>query len=178
MAGIPGGRFASPGGYDFSLNADDGALYVASFASGNNGSVSRSYDQGETWEEIAYICAPFRGGGLTPSGKFFYGVGDGTAIVKVDIDIVNPIRETARPNNPLRIYPNPTSSFFTLEVPPSSEVSALSLFSASGSLVREELIAAGQPLHRVALDNLPKGLYLVRWSSPNGPVRTARVVRQ
>jgi photosystem II stability/assembly factor-like uncharacterized protein len=172
------GRFASPGGYDFSLNADDGALYVASFASGNNGSVSRSYDQGETWEEIAYICAPFRGGGLTPSGKFFYGVGDGTAIVKVDIDIVNPIREAVQPTTPLRVYPNPASSFFNVEIPPSREASTVSIFSASGRLVQEEPIAEGQPLHRVALDNLPKGLYLVRWSSPNGPVRTARVVRQ
>lgn len=168
----------SPGGYDFTLNADDGGVYVGSFGSGNNGTVSRSFDQGETWEEIAYICTPFRGGTLTPSGKFFYGVGDGGIIVKVDIDIVNPTREPTAPTVPLKAYPNPASGRVNIEAPPSREVSTLSIFSASGQLLREERLAAGQPIHQVNLSQLPAGLYLLRWSSARGSVRTARLVRR
>ncbi|MTB52512.1 YCF48-related protein [Lewinella sp. W8] len=168
---------ASPGGYDFRLNADDGGIYVASFSTGNNGTVNRSYDQGQSWEEIAYVCAPFRGGTLTPSGKFFYGIGDGGIIVKVDIDVVNPVRERTVAE-PLRVFPNPVSTLLTLEVPPGTRAATVSVFSADGRLVQEDRVAPGQPVHRMDVGLLPKGMYLVRWSGDNGSVRSARIVRQ
>ena len=76
---------------------------------------------------------------------------------EVKIEFLKPI--------PFRIYPNPTSTSFNIDITPQSEIVNFQLFDAIGKLVLDEKIRAdiGQPLTSIyATNNLAKGVYLYR----------------
>ncbi len=62
----------------------------------------------------------------------------------------------------IKVYPNPATNFVQVDVPEDMEGN-LSLLSAAGQLVRTVQSAAGETRISMDIQDLPKGIYLVRW---------------
>ncbi|MBC6996449.1 T9SS type A sorting domain-containing protein [Neolewinella lacunae] len=163
------------GGYDITRRASDGLLLTNRFASGNNGEVAVSRDNGVTWEAVAYNCYAFRAGALTPNGRYWFSGGDGF-IVRHDLDAL--LTSTRSPDRPaalaLRAYPNPTGGEFTLELPElrTGGQGQIEVFDGNGRRVVQHNVFTGQPRIAVDLAAFPAGVYFVRWTDGT---RTGRV---
>lgn len=62
----------------------------------------------------------------------------------------------------IKVYPNPASNYVQVDVPAEMEGN-LSLLSASGQMVRSVQSADGETSISMDIQDLPKGVYLVRW---------------
>ncbi|MFK8161915.1 MAG: T9SS type A sorting domain-containing protein [Lewinella sp.] len=165
------------GGYDYTVRSTDGSLLVNRFASGNNGEVTRSRDNGATWDVIAFNCYSYRGGGITPDGKYWFSVGDGF-IVRHDLDalLVSNRRVEAANAVRLRAFPNPNNGAFTLELPVISVAASVDIFDGNGRLLQQQTVQPGRERVNVDLRNAPAGVYLVRWAG-GGQLGRARIVK-
>ncbi|MEM8584639.1 MAG: YCF48-related protein [Bacteroidota bacterium] len=165
-----------PTGYGFSLDAN-GRLWSTGFASGNNGSLHWSDDMGQTWNDAAYVCHAGRGGSLTPNEEFFYMVGDGGLIARVDTDLAVGTRSPRLRASRLNASPNPTSGFLTLDLSGQdlSELADIQVFDLNGRLLMQRNIQ-NQPQIDLDLSAFAQGIYLVRVQG-NGWLQTGRVIR-
>lgn len=70
-------------------------------------------------------------------------------------------------------FPNPSTGQFTLSYPAQSEVGVLEVRDRAGRIIRSERIQQWSTVHRVALDNIPDGLYMCRlqWQGQTASVR-------
>lgn len=64
--------------------------------------------------------------------------------------------------NQIQVYPNPATDFLTLEL--GSEIEEISLFEATGKWIWSK---RAEPKENLSIANLPKGIYFIRWKSPN-----------
>ncbi|MCC7465772.1 MAG: T9SS type A sorting domain-containing protein [Saprospiraceae bacterium] len=78
----------------------------------------------------------------------------------------------------IKVYPNPATDFVSVDISANEMGGALQLFSASGQLVRNASMAEGETVVRLDLQDLPKGVYLVRWEQEDGPIVTKKVILQ
>lgn len=169
---------ARNGGYDYTVRSTDGSILVSRFASGNNGEVARSRDNGATWDVIAFNCFSYRGGGITPDGRYWFSSGDGF-IVRHDLEalLVSNRRVDATPAIRLRAFPNPGNGAFTLELPMISTSATVEVFDGSGRFLQQQLVLPGQERMSLNLEQVPAGVYLVRWTA-GGQLGRVRVVKQ
>jgi hypothetical protein len=165
------------GGYDYTVRSTDGSLLVSRFASGNNGEVARSRDNGATWDVIAFNCYSYRGGGITPDGKYWFSVGDGF-IVRHDLDalLVSNRQVEAADAVRLRAFPNPNNGVFTLELPIISVAASIDIFNGNGQLLQRQTVQPGRERVNLDLRDVPAGIYLVRWAG-DGQLGRARIVK-
>ncbi|MFK8165259.1 MAG: YCF48-related protein [Lewinella sp.] len=163
-------------GYGYKYDDATGTTYSASFASGNNALLSRSMDDGATWEIVARGCGAGRGVGLTPSGNFVYLAGDGGHIQRHETAniVSNRRRQVVTPS--LAAYPNPTSGELNIELPSTSQPTTLEVFSADGRRVQTSVVPAGTERFRFVIDHQKTGLYLLSWRNANGVRHTGRVM--
>jgi hypothetical protein len=92
--------------------------------------------------------------------KLFEGTSTGRiAFVVTPVEDVTPVglQETANKNNTLHVYPNPASSFVTIETGTGSH--QISLFDITGKLHRQTM---GTGAVNVSLSGLDKGLYFIQ----------------
>jgi photosystem II stability/assembly factor-like uncharacterized protein len=164
------------GGSNYRVSPDGSAIYAARYESGNNGTLRRSTDGGQSFETLEYSCAALRGGGLTPDGKFYFTGGDGGHIRKHDLDRLVPTRNNVPVARRLKAYPNPAEGQATLELPVQSTTTFLSVFSADGRQIRHLSIPAGTERHRLELSDIKPGLYLLSWTGAQGERYTGRLV--
>lgn len=166
------------GGYDFTVRSTDGSILANRFASGNNGEVARSRDNGVTWDVIAYNCFSYRSGAITPDGKYWFSGGDGF-MVRHDLEalLTGTRRVEAAAAVQLRAFPNPTNGDFTLELPQATTSASLEIFDGSGRFIRRETVAHGRERINLSLADMPAGVYLVRWVA-GGVLGRVRVVKQ
>jgi photosystem II stability/assembly factor-like uncharacterized protein len=163
-------------GYGFKVDEATGVTYSASFASGNNALLSRSMDEGVTWEAVARSCGAGRGAGLTPSGRFVYLAGDGGHIERhATADLVNTRRQQVVTPS-LAAFPNPTSGELTIELPLTNQPTTLEIFSADGRRVQTAVVPSGTARFRFILENQKTGLYLLSWANASGVRHTGRVM--
>ncbi|WP_020567139.1 T9SS type A sorting domain-containing protein [Neolewinella persica] len=165
------------GGYDYTVRSQDGSILVSRFASGNNGEVARSRDNGATWDVIAFNCFSYRGGGITPDGRYWFSTGDGF-MVRHDLEallVSNPRIEAASALH-LRAFPNPSTGAFTLELPVVNEAATLDIFDGSGRLLQQQTVPPGRERVLLSLGDVPTGVYLVRWTA-GGQLGRVRVVK-
>ncbi len=171
---------AGGGGYDFEINPDDGSLLVASYLGGNNGSISRSTDQGQTWRQLNFNCFAYRAGAVTPDGAYYWTGGDGFLVrhdLKELIEISNstlPSRQTYRS---LKAYPNPSNGLFTIDLPLVPTATTMQVFDLSGRQVQQLQVAPGTERQAVDLSAIPAGVYVVRWLAGGDSGRVKVVVR-
>lgn len=165
------------GGYDFTLRPADGSILANRFASGNNGEVARSRDNGATWDVIAYSCFSYRSGAITPDGKYWFSGGDGF-MVRHDLEalLTGTRRVEAAAAVHLRAFPNPTNGDFTLELPQASTSTSLEIYDGSGRFIRRETVAPGRERINLSLADMPAGVYLVRWVA-GGMLGRVRVIK-
>lgn len=166
------------GGYDYTVRSTDGSLLTNGFAGGNNGEVLHSRDNGATWNRIAFNCYSYRGGGITPDGKYWFSVGDGF-IVRHDLDVITVSNRRVEAANAVRLraFPNPSNGAFTLELPVVNTAATLDIFDGNGRLLKQQTVQAGRERVDLNLGDVPTGVYLVRWSA-GGQLGRVRVVKQ
>jgi photosystem II stability/assembly factor-like uncharacterized protein len=167
---------ANAAGYGYKVDEDTGVTYSASFASGNNALLSRSTDEGATWETVARSCGAGRGAGLTPSGKFVYLTGDGGHIERHETANLVSTRRQQVVTPSLVAFPNPTSGEFNIDLPLTNQPTTLEVFSADGRRVQAAVVPAGTERFRFVLENQKTGLYLLSWRNANGVRHTGRVM--
>lgn len=166
------------GGYDYQKSPDDGSLLVASYLGGNNGAISRSTDEGQTWQKLNFNCFAYRAGTITPDGKYYWAGGDGF-LVRHDleelIDIGTNTSQLQLFNKSLQVYPNPSDGRFTVDLPMTTGAAALQVFELGGRQVYQLQLASGMEHQVVDLSGLSPGVYIVRWLS-GGQVGRAKIV--
>ena len=78
--------------------------------------------------------------------------------------------------NTLKVYPNPTNSYFTLEVKNLKNKYSLFMFSSSGKLVYNKKDNLTDIVN-IDISHLPKGLYFLLIES-NGISKTRKIIKQ
>lgn len=78
----------------------------------------------------------------------------------------------------IKVYPNPTSNFVNVDLPQNEMTGTLSIVSASGQLVRSVQSAEGEMSIQIDVQDLPKGIYLVRWVQSDEQVVVRKLVVQ
>lgn len=93
-----------------------------------------------------------------------------------DTLIMNSVQQPAAKDlAPLRIFPNPAQTHFTVAI--DTPATLLRLYDGMGRQVLVQALAAGQPEHRIALPaSLPAGVYVAVAEGSDGVLGRARVV--
>ncbi len=166
-----------PGAYKVS-RANNGDLYVSEFASGNKNTTWRSQDSGQSWQQLGQGCAPIRTNTLTPNNRYYFAAGDGGLIERYDLDLVNNLpSHQSEHNSPLKVYPNPSQGRVHIELPTNLHEQNLQLavFNLQGQLQSQQLVAASSEIIPLDLQQVPKGMYLLRLEG-KGWAQHARLV--
>ncbi|MEM8584638.1 MAG: YCF48-related protein [Bacteroidota bacterium] len=167
-----------PAGYDYDIDAN-GRIWTAEFAALNNGAAFTSSDNGESWSEIGYVCHSARGSTLTPSGNYFFVVGDGGLIVRYDVNaILSSTREQTITKESVVASPNPTYSFTTIDLSNQGSNMPLEMqvFDLSGQLLMQEY-AQNKSQITLDLSAFAAGIYLVRVQGKDW-IQSVRIIKQ
>jgi len=78
----------------------------------------------------------------------------------------------------IKVYPNPTSNFVNVDLPQNDLTGTLSILSASGQLVRSVQSSEGEASIQLDVQDLPKGVYLVRWVQSDEQVVVKKLMVQ
>ena len=167
------------GGYNYQM-ADNGDLFVATYLGGNNGAITWSKDNGDTWRQLNFNCYAYRAGDMTPDGKYFWTGGDGGFLVRHDLEALienaNSVRRPAAPvYTSITAYPNPTAGQATLELPTGAPAGSVSLHDLSGRVVRALTTPTAVERVDLSLTGLPAGVYVLRWRAGQLAGRTRLV---
>jgi len=78
----------------------------------------------------------------------------------------------------LRVWPNPGSDYVQVEFPKNNMAGTISLATLSGQILRSVQISEGERSAQMDLQDLPRGLYMLRFAQPDGEVLVQKVVLQ
>jgi ELWxxDGT repeat protein len=78
----------------------------------------------------------------------------------------------------IKVYPNPTTHFVNVDLPENDRTGTLSIVSASGQLVRSVQSVEGETSIQLDVQDLPKGVYLVRWVQSDEQVVVKKLIVQ
>ncbi|HPI04948.1 MAG TPA: T9SS type A sorting domain-containing protein [Saprospiraceae bacterium] len=78
----------------------------------------------------------------------------------------------------IRVYPNPATDYVNVDLPGNEVTGTLTLVSASGQTLRSVHSSEGETNVRLDIQDLPRGMYLVRWEQTDGQVAVKKVVVQ
>lgn len=77
----------------------------------------------------------------------------------------------------VRLYPNPAHTTLTVELPGTETFEAVSIRALSGATVLQPAVRTRQRTTTLNVDQLPKGLYLLRIQTPNG-IANKKIVKE
>ena len=78
----------------------------------------------------------------------------------------------------IKVYPNPATDYVNIDLPDNETSGTLSLVSASGQMLRSVQSSEGETNVRLDIQDLPRGMYLIRWEQTDGQVVVKKVVVQ
>lgn len=78
----------------------------------------------------------------------------------------------------IKVYPNPATHFVQVDLPENDLTGTLSIVSASGQLVRSVQSSEGETSIQLDVQDLPKGIYLVRWVQSDKQVVVKKLMVQ
>jgi ELWxxDGT repeat protein len=78
----------------------------------------------------------------------------------------------------IKVYPNPTSNYVNVDLPQNEMTGTLSIVSASGQLVRSVQSSEGEASIQLDVQDLPKGVYLVRWVQSDDQIVVKKLIVQ
>lgn len=78
----------------------------------------------------------------------------------------------------IKVYPKPAANFVNVDLPPNELTGTLSIVSASGQLVRSVQSSEGEASIQLDVQDLPKGVYLVRWVQSDDQVVVKKLIVQ
>ncbi len=165
-----------PGGYQFSIS---------------NTLLSCNFIEWVDWGDGQVDYGPFYGGSVvshtynssgTYTIKYLAIEKDPTTGLycweKVDSIFIVGTKDTWE-DNQLRLYPNPTTNSFTLELPaPASAGTRIRITDPTGRLALEATVEVGSERQLVKADTLPAGLYFVQVMEAGRPLGVIRFVKQ
>ncbi len=77
----------------------------------------------------------------------------------IDVVVVSSVAQGGANNLNFRVYPNPTAGLFNVEIPASSDAAELTLYSALGEVVHQQLTPSGRSELSLHLHSIPPGIY-------------------
>ena len=90
-------------------------------------------------------------------------------------DLDDEVKDTDQPE--FRVYPNPAQGLVFVKSDPGIRGNVkLELFNSTGSLVISDQIFQGEEFHAISLDALPRGIYLLRVSTPERILGNRKIV--
>jgi len=78
----------------------------------------------------------------------------------------------------IKVYPNPTSNYVNVDLPQNEMTGTLSILSASGQMVRSVQSSEGEASIQLDVQDLPKGVYLVRWVQSDDQIVVKKLIVQ
>ncbi len=78
----------------------------------------------------------------------------------------------------INVYPNPTANFVNVDLPQNEMTGTLSILSNSGQLVRSVQSSEGETSIQMDVQDLPKGVYLVRWVQSDDQIVVKKLIVQ
>ena len=78
----------------------------------------------------------------------------------------------------IKVYPNPAANFVNVDLPENDLTGTLSILFASGQLVRSVQSTEGETSVHMDLQDLQKGVYMVRWVQSDEQVVVKKLVVQ
>ncbi|MBK6995131.1 MAG: T9SS type A sorting domain-containing protein [Lewinellaceae bacterium] len=78
----------------------------------------------------------------------------------------------------IKVYPNPAANFVNVDLPENDLTGTLSILSASGQLVRSVQSTEGETSVQMDLQDLQKGVYMVRWVQSDEQVVVKKLIIQ
>jgi len=78
----------------------------------------------------------------------------------------------------IRVYPNPAANFVNVDLPENEMTGTLSILSASGQLVRSVQSSEGETSVQIDIQDLQKGVYMVRWVQSDEQVVVKKLMVQ
>jgi ELWxxDGT repeat protein len=94
---------------------------------------------------------------------------------EADLEVMEiPTTETPE----IKVYPNPTTHFVNVDLPENDLTGTLSIVSASGQLVRSMQSSEGETSIQMDVQDLPKGIYLVRWVQSDEQIVVKKLIVQ
>lgn len=162
------------------LPAPDGDLFSA-YRSGDGAVISRSSDQGLTWEDLQPFCTRFfQLFSVSPDGRYLYGGGDGSLILRLELDAPSSVAPAGAPATALRVLPNPSPGRVQLALPAGlAEAGALALrvYNAQGQQCRALRLPVAGGICATDLSALPAGLYWLE-ATANGQRAFGKLLKQ
>jgi len=93
-------------------------------------------------------------------------------------EISEVVVEPASVTPEIRVYPNPAVNFVNVDLSQNELTGTLSIVSASGQLVRSVQSSEGETSIQLDVQDLPKGVYLVRWVQSDEQVVVKKLIVQ
>ncbi len=78
----------------------------------------------------------------------------------------------------IKVYPNPAANFVNVDLPENELTGTLSILSASGQLVRSVQSSEGESSVQINIQDLQKGVYMVRWVQSDEQVVVKKLIVQ
>ena len=78
----------------------------------------------------------------------------------------------------IKVYPNPAANFVNVDLPENDLTGTLSILSASGQLVRSVQSSEGESSVQMDIQDLQKGVYMVRWVQSDEQVVVKKLIVQ
>ncbi len=78
----------------------------------------------------------------------------------------------------IKVYPNPAANFVNVDLPENDLTGTLSILSASGQLVRSVQSTEGETSVQMDIQDLQKGVYMVRWVQSDEQVVVKKLIVQ
>lgn len=152
------------------------ATYSVAFESGNNGSLNRSLDRGESWQRVSFLCAAGSALSVTPSGAYVFLAAGGSHVEKHAAAELTGTRNNPTVTRPLRVFPNPGSGLLNIDLPAMTTAAQLRVFTAAGRAVTTLALPAGTERHALDLTAQPAGVYLLSVIAADGKRYVGRVM--
>ena len=139
------------------VQAQDAVLTTGGNSVGTGGSVSYSIGQ------VSYTSVSAAGNSISQGVQQPYEISTVTSVSSESVNLE------------MLVYPNPTVSGVKLSVPQNSENLSCQLTDISGKLILQQNITADNT--NLAMDELPKGTYLLNVYRNQSIVKTFRVIK-
>ncbi len=127
--------------------------------------ISRSQDQGQTWEDIQEFCTrDIEIHSITPGNDYLYMGWSGSLIARFDLESIVAAEEPQAPSTGLRVAPNPASGKVQVFLPDgvvTSGEAQLRLFNSQGHLCRQHTLQGAMGTVEMDIADLPSGLYVL-----------------
>jgi photosystem II stability/assembly factor-like uncharacterized protein len=144
---------------------------------GGSGAILKTIDGGVTWTKQWSKTINNLNSVCFPTANIGYVAGDAATILNTTDGGGYPVglTENTKKTNSLKIYPNPSSNFVTVEISAENDLCPVSVFDLNGSEIISRNICGYKS--QIDISNLPAGVYFLKCIDKNG-VQVGKIIKQ